>query len=117
MLFFQLFRRYATDQDAFFKQYADSLQAMIEMTQSAFSDYINFKIPVHSNLVKEGDLTALALADANDGNSTSSNSGYGSKNPPKTVGVTTTKTNDSFSIPRLDVLNVVLLVFVNIFFQ
>lgn len=45
---------FAADQEAFFKQYAESFPKMIGFTTSALEPEIDIKVPVHYNLVKEG---------------------------------------------------------------
>lgn len=45
---------YASDQEAFFKQYAESFPKMIDLTTSNLDPPIDIKVPVHANLFKEG---------------------------------------------------------------
>ena len=45
---------YASDQNAFFKQYAESFPKMIGLTSSKLDPPIDIKVPVHEHLYKEG---------------------------------------------------------------
>lgn len=59
---------YAADQEAFFKQYAESFPKMVGLTTANLDPEIDIKVPVHYNLFKEGTLKN------NSTNSTSSSS-------------------------------------------
>jgi catalase (peroxidase I) len=45
---------FASDQEAFFKQYAESFPKMIDLTTSNLDPPMDIKVPVHENLFKEG---------------------------------------------------------------